>query len=102
MNAVFRLLLRLVLLAAGLVFAASLLLVALLFFALWILHAVWARLSGRTVQPFVWRMASRPGFGSVFRPRAGAASEQDGAPSPQPGRRQLPDIEDVEVKPPRE
>ena len=102
MNTVFRLLLRLVLLAAGLVFAASLLLVALLFFALWMLHAVWARLTGRTVQPFVWRMHARPGFGNVFRPRSGADPAQEPGPTGPVGRRQLPDIEDVEVKPPRE
>lgn len=102
MNTVFRFLLRLVLLVAGLVIAASLLLVALLFLALWTLHALWARLTGRTVQPFVWRMPARPGFGNVFRPRSRAPQAQDAGSASPVGRRQLPDIEDVEVKRPRE
>ena len=97
-----KLFLSTVLLAAGLVFAASLLLVALLFFALWMLQAGWARLTGRTVQPFAWRMHTQPGFGGVFRPRSGATPAQHAGAASPVGRRQLPDIEDVEAKPPRE
>ena len=102
MNTVFKLLMRLVLLAAGLVFAASLLFVAVLFLALWALRAAWARLSGKPVAPFVWRVDARTGFGSVFRARSGTATATDAGPTVPLARRQLPDIEDVEVKVPRD
>ena len=102
MNAVFKLIFRLLLLAVGLVFAASLLLVALLFLALWGLRAVWARLTGQPVLPFVWRVDPRTGFGAVFRARPGAAPAPQTAATTPLGRRLLPDIEDVDVKPPRD
>ena len=102
MNTVFKLILRLVLLVAGLVFVASLVLAAVLFFALWSLRAAWAFLIGKPIVPFVWRVDTRTGFGSVFRGRSVAAPTADVAPTAPLGRRQLPDIEDVEVKPPRD
>jgi len=103
MQTVFNLLLRLVLLFAGLLFAASLLFVAVLFMLLWALRALWARLTGQPVAPFIMRMDPRTGFGQVFRGRPGAP-RADGPPQrPGPsGRERLPDIEDVEAKPPRE
>ena len=102
MNTVFKLLLRLVLLAAGLVFAASLLFVAVLFLALWALRTAWARLTGKPVAPLVWRFDARSGFGSVFRARPAAAPAAEVGPAAPLAGRQLPDIEDVEVKPPRD
>ena len=51
MQTVFNLLLRLVLLFAGFVFAASLLLVAVLFMLLWGLRALWARITGQPDRP---------------------------------------------------
>ena len=102
MNTIFKWLLRLVLLVAGLVCAASLLFAALLFLGLWALRAAWARLTGKPVAPFVWRVDARTGFGSVFRTRSGAAKVAEPGPTTPVGRRQLPDIEDVEVKLPRE
>lgn len=102
MQTVFSLLLRLVLLVAGLVFAASLLFVALLFMLLWGLRALWARITGQPVAPFIMRVDPRTGFGQVFRRPAGM-SQPGGAPHHVPvGRQRLPDIEDVEAKPPRE
>ncbi len=62
MNTVFKLILRLVLLVAGLVFVASLVLAAVLFFALWGLRAAWAFLTGKPVAPFVWRVNARSAF----------------------------------------
>jgi hypothetical protein len=47
MQTVFNLLVRLVLLIAGLVFAASLAIVAVLLLALWSLRALWCKLTGR-------------------------------------------------------
>ena len=70
MQTVFNLLLRLVLLLAGFVFAASLLFVAVLFMLLWGLRALWARITGQPVAPFIMRVDPRTGFGQVFRGRA--------------------------------
>ena len=95
---IFTFVLRLVLLAAGLLFAASLLLAALLFMAVWGLRAMWARLTGRPVMPFVMRVDPRSGFSQVFSARRGmypfgargpAAPAREGRPA---------DVVDVEVK----
>ena len=100
-----RFILRLVLLVAGLAFAAALLVAFLLLVAFWMLRAGWARLTGRPVTPFVMRMDPRAGFGHVFR--AGQQPMRgDGSPL-QPGReerrerREIADVTDVEVKEPR-
>ena len=63
------LLLRTALLLLGLVFALSLVAVALLLLVLWGARALWARLTGRPVQPLVfsvlrnarWQRFHRPG-----------------------------------------
>lgn len=62
-----RFVVRLVLLAAGLVFAASVLVAALLLAAFWLVRAAWARLSGRPVAPWVMRVDPRRGFDRVYR-----------------------------------
>jgi hypothetical protein len=102
MQMIFSVLLRLVLLAAGLVFAASLLFVAVLLLALWGLRAVWARLTGQPVVPFVMRVDPRTGFGQVFRGQARVPPVAAGDPGPSGRVERLPDIEDVEIKPPRD
>ncbi|MCF8160829.1 MAG: hypothetical protein K9J76_08995 [Polaromonas sp.] len=48
--------LRLGLLAAALIFLASLLLAASLVLTLWLMRALWAKLTGRPVQPWVFKM----------------------------------------------
>ena len=102
MQAIFNVLLKLILLVAGLVFAASLLFVAVLFMLLWGLRAVWARLTGQPVAPFIMRVDPRGGFGQVFRPRSAQPSAEE-APSPVARLRERgADIEDVEAKPPRD
>ena len=101
MQMIFNVLLRLFLLAAGLVFAASLLFAALLFLVLWGLRAVWAWMTGQPVLPFVLRVDPRTGFGRVFRRRPAAPPTADRGPV-SPGRTdRLADIEDVEAKPQR-
>lgn len=102
MQAIFNVLLKLVLLAAGLVFAASLLFVAVLFMALWGLRAVWAWMTGQPLAPFTMRVDPRTGFGQVFRARAQPRRSEE-APTPAARLRgRSDDIEDVEAKPPRE
>ena len=86
--------LRVILLAAALVFAASLAVAALVLLLLWSLRALWARLTGRPVTPFVVRMDPRGGFGRVWRP-------QQSTPDPaaeRPSRARIEDVTDVEPK----
>ena len=81
MASLFAFLLRLVLLAAGLVFAASLAVVFCVLVAFWLLRAGWASLTGKPRSPFVVRFRAAEGF------RRG-----------QPVRRPLADVTDVEPK----
>src|SRR5512140_930746 len=92
------LLLRLFLLAAGLLFAASLAVAFVLMLALWSVRAGWARLTGRPVMPFIIRIDPRGGFERMYR-RAGEGGaprrSDDGHLRPKPG-----DVTDVEPRPP--
>lgn len=56
---IFGLLLRLVLALMGLVFVLSLLAAALLMLAVWGLRALWARLTGKPVQPLAFTILRR-------------------------------------------
>jgi hypothetical protein len=93
-------LIRIVLVAAGLVFAISLAAVATLVVALWGARYAWARLTGRPVAPFVLRMDRFGGFGRVVRGRWQGGAAPDPAAT-RPERRELGDVTDVEAKPPR-
>jgi hypothetical protein len=95
MQTVFNLLLRVVLLAAGLVFAASLAVVAAALLALWGVRAVWCKLTGQPINPFVVRMRPGAGFDTVFRTRQNAPA--DARPT-KPGRVGMDDVTDVEPK----
>jgi len=82
---VVRLLLRIVVIAMGLVLFASLLAAALVLALVWALRAGWARLTGQPVTPWVMRMDPRTGFSTVFRSterwssgRRGSAPAADG------------------------
>ncbi|MDP2368833.1 hypothetical protein [Rhodoferax sp.] len=93
----FSFVLRVLLLVAGLVFALSLAVAAVLVLLLWGLRALWAKLTGQTVSPFVMRIDPRSGFGRVCR--SGAAATPP--PAPATGSATLHDVTDVEPKPPR-
>jgi hypothetical protein len=95
MQTVFNLLLRLLLLIAGLVFTASLAIVAVLLLALWSLRAVWCKLTGQPVNPFVVHMSPSAGFGNIFRPRSAPTTDADPAKSK---RIATDDVTDVEPK----
>lgn len=77
MQTVFNFLFRLVLLAAGLVFAASLAVVAAALLALWGVRAAWCKLTGQPINPFLVRMRPGAGFGAVYRARAAAKPEEN-------------------------
>lgn len=83
-----RFVLRLVLFAAGLVFAASVLVALLLLATFWLLRAGWARLTGRPVTPWVMRLDPRGGFDRVYR----------GAATRAPQRKAPEDVTDVVPK----
>jgi hypothetical protein len=84
--------LRLLLLVVGLVFAASLALATVLLLGAWSVRAVWARLTGRTVNPFVMRVSPRSGFERIY------PSQTARAPTV---RRDNADVTDVQPKEPR-
>jgi hypothetical protein len=96
MRFLLNLLLRVVLLAAGLVFAASLAVTFAILMTLWLLRAAWARLTGRPAAPFVMRMYPGDAFASMAR-RPAQASRGPRDHGVRPGREQ-PDVTDVEVR----
>ena len=108
---VLRLVLRLVVVAMGLVLFVSLLAAVLVLALVWALRAGWARLTGRPVTPWVMRMDPRTGFSTAFRstqrwssaPRAAASPPDEVAPDAAAPRRGgiLPgagDVTDVEAR----
>jgi hypothetical protein len=95
----FNLLVRIVLLAAGLVFAVVLAGFFLLVLALWLLAAGWALLTGRRVSPFVVRMGPRRGFEEMMRrARPQPASRTPRSDAAAGVRPRLGDVTDVEPK----
>lgn len=104
-----RFILRLLLIVAGVVFVASLLLAFFFVFLVWALRAIWSALLGKPVAPIRMRVDPRAGFGRVYRAGQGwgrprNAGEGAGAGTSGPGpagpRRELGDVTDVEPKPP--
>ncbi|RYF81727.1 MAG: hypothetical protein EOO29_09555 [Comamonadaceae bacterium] len=76
----FSFLIRVILFFVGLLFAASLAVVALLLVAVWMARAGWSRLTGKPMTP--WTVM----FGNRFDPRAGferfrAAAARQGGPT---------------------
>jgi hypothetical protein len=96
-TSVFRVMLRIVLLALGLVFVASLVLAAAFVFLLWSLRSFWARLRGQPVAPWAFQFSPRAQWGRFY---AGAAKgTADNAASGQRGALgAIPDITDVVAK----
>ena len=93
-------LLRVVLMLAGLLFAACLVVVALLLVALWGLRYLWAKMTGQPVLPFVMRVDPRGGFNRMYRARQQPAAN-DGDPAAAPPRVHSVDVTDVESRAPR-
>lgn len=109
---VLRLVLRLVVVVMGVVLFLSLLAAVMVLALVWSLRAVWARLTGRPVTPWVMRMDPRTGFRTAFRsserwstgrrgaPPAGGDASADEAPASRRGG-VLPgaaDVQDVEAR----
>ena len=86
-------LIRLILLAAGLLFAASLALAFMLMLSVWMARAAWAKLTGRPVRPFIIRIDPRAGFERMYRGAGqGRATPRSGAGR---SRQHAADISDV-------
>jgi hypothetical protein len=85
-------LLRFLLVIAGLIFAASLIALMLVLMIAWSVRALWFKLTGRSVSPFVMPLDPRVGFEQVLRQGRNRHSETN-----QP-RRKLDDVTDVEPK----
>lgn len=91
-------LMRVFLVAAGLLFAASLAVAALVMLVAWAVRAGWAKLTGQPATPFVVRIDPRAGFRRMYR-HAQEPSRTPRADAVQPGRA-AGDVVDVEAKPP--
>ncbi|MEK9803619.1 MAG: hypothetical protein VW475_09485 [Curvibacter sp.] len=77
LKALLGVLLRTVLLLMGLVFLLSLLAAAALLLLWWGLRALWARLTGRPVQPLVFTVLSRARWQRFYPGAAGPRAAQD-------------------------
>jgi hypothetical protein len=88
-----RFLFRSLLLIAGLIFAASLIMVMLVLLLVWSVRAIWFKLTGRSAAPFAMRMNPRAGFDQVFRSGQPHSSE-----TAKPPRRVVEDVTDLEPK----
>lgn len=95
MPTVLNFLFRLFLIAAGLIFAASLAVAFMLLLSLWALRSVWAKLTGRPVTPMVLRMRPRDGFAQMYRR---AQQSQSRTPRADAFRARAEDVTDVEPK----
>ena len=92
---IFRLVFRVALLLVGLVLVGSLLVVAVLLLGLWLVRALWARLTGQPVAPWVFRVDPRAQW-NRFK-RASGSREQDigRAARPGSGSGDITDVSDV-------
>ena len=89
-------LVRLLLLAVGLVFALSLLGLLLLLACFWAIRAAWARLLGRPVTPWVMRVDPRAGWSRFYQAGSSWPQREPSALE----RLQPTDITDVQAKEP--
>ncbi len=89
-----RLLVRVLVLAMGLVFAAGLLLLVLALAALWGVRALWAKLTGQPLAPWTMRVNPRAGWSRATQ----AARRWQPAERPSRSGRDLSDVTDVQVK----
>ena len=105
-----RLVVRLLLVAAGVVFFLSLLAAMLVLALVWGLRYLWARLTGRPVVPWTLRVDPRTGWSTVYRStgRWSATRPAPAADTPArragllPGADEVVDVEPREPRAPRE
>lgn len=90
MAIVMRIVLRLLLLAVGMVFVAGLVALMLVFATIWALRALWAKLTGQAVTPWTMRVDPRAGWRRFNAPSARFDSTAR--------QRVVDDVVDVKVK----
>jgi len=91
MRTIFRFILRVVFLLAGLVFLGSLLVAAMLVLAVWLLQALWAKLTGQPVQPWTFQVNRQAMWNRFYRaPGQSRPSQRDDS--------NVIDVEPKEVK----
>ncbi len=88
MKTIFAFVFRVVLLLAGLVFLLSLLLAALVLLAVWLVRALWARLTGQPVSPWTFQVNREAMMSRFYR----------GPGQTESTRRDDPNVVDVEIK----
>lgn len=91
--------LRLGLLLAGLVFFASVLAAGVLLLSVWLVRALWAKVTGQPVQPWVFQMNRRPPWQRADRSGGfGASAAPSSADVIDAQVRDVSVVTDVEVK----
>jgi hypothetical protein len=98
---------RVAMLVAGLIFLASVLAMALILLGVWLLRAVWAKLTGQPVNPWKFQVDRQAMWNRFYRPPGSGQGQQ--APGQDAGwsaaqRRDDADVIDVEpksIKPPQ-
>ena len=106
LSGVARFVLRLIVIAGGVVVFLSVLAAAMLLALIWGVRAVWARLTGQPVMPWAMKMDPRSGWSTVYRstarwsaPRERSSSD-DGESRVRGGGmlRPSPDVTDVQAR----
>lgn len=92
--------LRIAVVLAGLVFFASLLVVAAIAALLWGARMLWAKLTGKPVVPFAFKMNPASGWTTVYRSTARwtAKTADRGAASARPAVIDVTDVEPREIR----
>ncbi len=96
MNILLKFLLRALFIAAGLIFALSLIVLMCILMVFWGVRALWCKLTGQPVNPFVMRMNPRAGFDQFYKSNSTTSHSslaRDGLRGSRHG-----DVVDAEVK----
>lgn len=96
MGTILRTMVRVVVLLAGLVFVASALTVALFVLAVWLVRALWARLTGQPVQAWTFQVNRRAVWGRFYR----APKHDRSSPPSTSDDANVIDVEPKQIKPP--
>lgn len=89
---------RLSLLAAALIFLLGLLFAASVLLVLWLLRALWAKLTGQPVQPWVFKMHQSDLWQRAYRASAPGARGRPTADVIDAEVKEITDVTDIEEK----
>lgn len=105
LSGVARFVLRLIVIAGGVVVFLSVLAAAMLLALIWGVRALWARLTGQPVMPWAMKMDPRNGWSTVYRstarwsaPRERAGDESESRMRGTGMLRPSPDVTDVQAR----